>query len=162
MDYSTEITEFAGVAREYCRWCEEPRGSDPRQLHRQVIRLLARLYAAALELPDVDLEDEDETDAPDLPNGASEKILRSFKDLPFQYYREIFDPVVDKKDDAVVGDLADDLTDIYIDLKCGLALLDRGAEPGAVFAWRCSFGFHWGRHVTSAMRALHCYDFPDE
>jgi Domain of unknown function (DUF5063) len=160
MDYSLTIAEFTGISREYCRWCEEPRSSDPRQLQHQALRLLARLYAAALELPDVDVSDED--DAPDLPDVDSRSVLGSFKDLPFQYYREIFDPVVDKEDEAVVGDLADDLTDIYIDLKRGLALMDRGFEPRAVFEWRCTFGFHWGRHATSAMRALHCYDDPDE
>ena len=161
MDYSDEIAEFTRLSREYCDWCEGPRGADERQLHYQATRHLARLYAAALELPDVELGDEDEAEGCDVDDDRA-RVLRSFADLPFQYYREIFDPVVDKAENAVVGDLADDLTDIYIDLKRGLVILERCTETAAVFEWRCSFGFHWGRHATSALRALHCYDFPDE
>ena len=162
MDYSDEISEFTRLSREYCDWCESRRSGGERQLHYEATRHLARLYAAAIELPDVELGEEDEAPDCHVPDDLSARVLKSFADLPFQYYREIFDPDADKDEDAVVGDLADDLTDIYIDLKRGLMILETGTETAAVFDWRCSFGFHWGRHATSALRALHCYDLPDQ
>jgi hypothetical protein len=126
----------------------------------EATRLLARVYAASLELPDVRLDYY--PSPPEIPVDDKRAIFRSFAPLPFQYYQQFYDPSVDSTDEPVVGDLADDLTDVYVDLKGGLALLDRSSEPEAVWHWRYLFGIHWGRHATSALRVLHCYEFPDE
>ncbi len=162
MDYAREISNFAATAREYCRWCEEPRVTGPSALRYEAASLLGRLYSAAVSLPEVDLGDYEAPEPPDLPEATRTRVFAGFADFPFQYYREVFDPAADKTDEPVVGDLADDFTDIYLDLYRGLALLDMGEEPAAVFEWRFSFGIHWGRHATSAMRALHCYQPADE
>jgi hypothetical protein len=77
--------------------------------------------------------------------------------FPFQYYWEIFEPVTDTPEEAVCGDITDDLGDIYIDVKEGLLAYPL-SEQSAVWHWRTTFGFHWGRHATSALRALHAYD----
>jgi hypothetical protein len=58
--------------------------------------------------------------------------------------------------DAVFIPLADDLADIWADLKQGLLALDAGAPPEDVtWEWRLLFYAHWGRHATVALRALH-------
>jgi hypothetical protein len=160
MDYAASISKFAAVAHEYCAWCEGPRNSDPQKLHLEATHLLARVYAAGFELPDVTLDHYPAP--PDVPENTKRAIFKSFTPLPFQYYREIFNPSVDSTEEPVVGDIADDLTDIYLDLKGGLAFLEQGCEPEGVWHWRYLFGIHWGRHATSALRALHCYKFPDE
>jgi len=52
------------------------------------------------------------------------------------------------------GSLADDLTDIYCELKPGLTLLDE--EPRrALDSWRHGFHLHWGEHMVDAIRHLH-------
>jgi hypothetical protein len=160
MDYAGSISAFVWSARSYCAWCEGPRTSDPKQLHWEATCYLARLYAAALELPDVELERYPEP--PPISQETRYAMFKSFGALPFNFYREVFDPAVDKTEDPVIGDLADDLTDIYCDLKDGLELLGQGNEPAAVWHWRLHFGIHWGRHATGALRALHCYEFPED
>jgi hypothetical protein len=68
----------------------------------------------------------------------------------------VFDPIEVPASESVTGDLADDLMDIYCDLK-GLRYCDDGHTFQAVFHWSFTFAVHWGRHATSALRALHCY-----
>jgi Domain of unknown function (DUF5063) len=116
---------------------------------------MAQLYCAALQLPSTKPTIEN---APDRLSLADyQAIHKRFSSLPFQYYWEVFHPVTDAADEVVAGDVCDDFADIYRDLKDGLAIFDAGNDQLAVFQWSSSFGFHWGRHATSALRALHCY-----
>jgi hypothetical protein len=90
---------------------------------------------------------------------GSQHFYERFSNLPFQYYREIFHPlaIAESPEEPVIGDIVDDLMDIYIDLKEGILLYESGKPLAAVFHWRTLFGFHWGRHATCAIRALHIY-----
>jgi len=154
-DHDLAVSVFAEVARDYRAWCEGPRAADPFQLLREATRHLARLYAAALELPDVGFTDH--PDPPDLPKADWDAMFKSFGALPFNYYWEVYDPAIEDSDEPVVGDVADDLADLYSDLIKGLWLLDRGHKMAAVWHWKFTFGCHWGRHAVSALRALHCH-----
>ncbi len=49
---------------------------------------------------------------------------------------------------------ADDLTDVYSDLKRGLDLLEENAQH-AVCEWQNSFYVHWGQHLLDAECWLH-------
>ncbi|MFP8780490.1 DUF5063 domain-containing protein [Hydrogenophaga sp. RWCD_12] len=149
------VRAFADVARDYRAWCEGPRATDPMQLLREATRHVARLCATALELPDVEFVDH--PDPPDLPKADWDAMFKSFGTLPFGYYREVFDPAIEGMEGPVVGDVADDLADIYKDLVDGLWLLEHGHAVAAVWTWKLTFDSHWGRHAVSALRALHCY-----
>lgn len=155
MDKDEAIRAFATLASDYRTWCEAPRASDPMQLLREATRHVARLYAAALELPDVEFVDH--PDPPDLPKTDWDAMFKSFGALPFNYYREVHDPSIEDVDEPVVGDVADDLTDMYSDLIKGLWLFDRGHTRAAVWNWKFTFDVHWGHHAVSALRALHCH-----
>lgn len=53
--------------------------------------------------------------------------------------------------------LADDLTDIYFDLKQGLLLM--GENPiAAESLWRCGFYMHWGKHLLDAECRLYAVE----
>ncbi len=77
------------------------------------------------------------------------------------FYWAYFDPSEpkDSDDEVVVGDLADDLADIYRDLKPGVRAWESDRVRFAtniLLQWRePSFSSHWGVHAVSAMRALH-------
>lgn len=60
-------------------------------------------------------------------------------------------------DECRSGSLADDLTDIYCELKQGLKLLDEEqADPDKVLiTWREGYHIHWGRHLVDAERHLY-------
>jgi hypothetical protein len=149
------IRTFADIASDYCAWCEGARASDPGQLLLEATRHVARLYAAVLDLSEVEFSDH--PDPPILGQDAWNAMFKSFGALPFNFYCEVFDPSIEKLEEPVVGDLADDLTDIYRDLREGLWLLRHGHERAAVWSWKFTFGCHWGRHAVSALRALHCH-----
>ena len=51
------------------------------------------------------------------------------------------------------GSLADDITDIYFDLKRGLKLLDNNPQQAAR-DWQHSYEFHWRHHLIDAERQL--------
>jgi hypothetical protein len=53
----------------------------------------------------------------------------------------------------MTGSLADDLTDIYCELKHGLRLVDSQPQR-ALKGWRDGFEDHWGRHLFDAQRHL--------
>lgn len=146
--------QFAVAASLFCRFVEGR--PDPKDL--QVCRLLAsmlcELTALGFALPDVEpanerpLGDGITVDVPALPCG--------------HLYWEIFDPYEGvakaQPGEPVLGDLADDVLDVYRDLKVGLAVWKSDAPDGrdeAVWYWKFQFKVHWGEHVTGALRALY-------
>ncbi|AHF02644.1 hypothetical protein MARPU_01285 [Marichromatium purpuratum 984] len=56
-------------------------------------------------------------------------------------------------DEAMSGSLADDLTDIYCELKAGLCAYDEDPE-WALAAWCAGYELHWSRHLLDAERHL--------
>jgi uncharacterized protein DUF5063 len=66
----------------------------------------------------------------------------------------VFDPLVVPQEETVTADLADDLADVWGDLKGGLLLLHQGDRVGATWHWAFHFSAHWGHHATAALYAL--------
>jgi len=75
----------------------------------------------------------------------------------------MFDPCDFLETSPVVGDLVDDLADIYRDLVGGVELWKMGRYADAIWAWKFNFQIHWGEHALGALRAIHAlaftYDF---
>ncbi len=59
----------------------------------------------------------------------------------------------DKGAEEMTGSLADDLTDIYCELKSGLRLYEQDPDSAAA-AWTQGFEIHWGEHLIDAERHL--------
>jgi hypothetical protein len=155
MDYQTDISRFVAGARGFCTWIEGTPG--PNEVF-EATRLVSRLHADAVMLPEVDDEHLPEgDDIPEIPAAQKQAAAGRFKGFPFQYYWEIFSPITEKPDEPVCGDIADDFSDIYLDVKAGLLAYDLGRQHQAVWHWRFTWGMHWGEHATSALRALHSH-----
>lgn len=155
MDIPEEVVNFYNIAKTYCIWAEgESEEAD--ELY-TAMKLVSSLYQQALILPSAD-PDDDEIEVIKITKSETINIYQRFGSLPFQYYQEIFHPVSEQTEDPVIGDLADDLMDIYIDLKEGVLLYEKNKPTNAVFQWTTTFGFHWGRHAVSALKAMHCYE----
>ena len=153
MTIDPETLRFADSARSFCEWAEGSPGS-PKEEALAARRYLASLYGLALNLPESAFGEED-------PAGLSDDkwqtVFSRFSALPFTYYSSFFDPSTAVTEEASLGDLADDLADIWRDLKDGLTLFDAGHTGAATFTWRFGFNSHWGRHASSALYALHCW-----
>lgn len=88
------------------------------------------------------------------PDELAGVFLRG-RDLPLQYYGEVFNTLVVPPEEPCLGDLSDDIRDIYFDLVVGLRAYDDGRHREALDHWVFHFHIHWGEHATSALRALY-------
>lgn len=146
------LEAFFHTAAEFCRWAE----GDPAAPDEEVataLRLLSGLYAQALELPTLF----DEADAPGLPHEEWLAIYKRFGSLPFNHYAAYSAPYDTEDPCPGIGDIADDLADIWRDLRGGLALYEKGNRAAAAWEWRDSFNIHWGRHAAGALHAFQCW-----
>ncbi len=140
---------FATAAESFCRWVEAAPG-DAQSETRLARQLVARLYCAAVDLE----EGWAESDDVDPTGPARETILSRFESLPTQFYSDV-DQLEIPAAESTLGDLADDLADIWSDLKIGLALHGQGKLDEAAREWRWRFDTHWGAHAVAALRVLH-------
>ncbi len=123
----------------------------------ELLVLLSGMFNGALLLPIYESEDVDEA-TERLTHDEWTMIHKKFSPLPFQYYNEIFNPHDFEDKEPVTGDLHDDLADIYRDIKPGVILYKKGFIQEAAFEWKSSFGYHWGEHILSAMRAIYMFE----
>jgi hypothetical protein len=165
------VPEFREVAQRFIALIDgRDRLTATDLLHRAHFAL-PRLYSSGLALPvkpEEAYEEDDDTvleyHEPDI--SLHQSLWRPiFGSLTTQIgplwncYQEVFDPYADPPEDVVTGSLADDLADIYVDLREGAQLWSRGLHDEAVWQWRFSFESHWGEHATGALRAIRALAF---
>jgi len=146
---SRNAPEMINLAQRYCELIEASSAELASWLE-DVAELLPRLHAAVTSL-----------------NGKSyvgDITLTPDLDARFELYTHLVELLGDRDsywlefdriDDSVTmtGSLADDLTDIYCELKHGLRTVDANPEQ-SVHAWLQGFTIHWGQHLTDAERHL--------
>jgi hypothetical protein len=151
-EQTSAVGVFEAVASGFCAWCEGPSlGAEPEVV---AALWLAKLYAAALSLPNVGPENEE--GLPSLPEAEANRAKANLACFNGSYYREYFDPDPSLDEESVMGDIGDDLLDTYKDVKAGLVLFKRGNPQEALWHWRFLHRIHWGRHAVGALFALHC------
>ncbi len=135
---------FDELARRYCTFIETMETMPSEERVVEAVRLLSALVGAAIGLP----QNVDVTEA-DVAGVAAPAIDLGIHD----FYFEVFDPF--EEAELVVSSVANDLGDIYVDLREGIDLLKDGNPSDALWAWRSSYATHWGDHAVDALRALH-------
>jgi len=149
---AVSLPQFAEVVRRYCDWCEAaPRNG--REEAQTAFDLLVNLLAG---MPPVQ---------GGFGGGAGREISHDewkrmhsrFASMPFQYYESRHDPLDIDDRERELGDIADDLADIWRDLKPALELYDSNQQAVAAAEWQFDFEIHWGRHATAALYAIHCW-----
>jgi hypothetical protein len=147
-----EFETLYRVAKEYCDVIESV-GEQERVWLKKVVRILPRLHAAVSAILEPEKSGGSPVDANlELRFSLFSKLhqLLGEKDA---YWME-YDLGVDE---CRSGSLADDLTDIYCELKQGLHMLeDENTDPDIVLLnWREGYKIHWGRHLLDAERHLY-------
>jgi len=150
---SPELSRMRNIAEEYCRLIEGLERRPPDWLER-LNTLLPRLHAAVATLA--------------ANRGEDRHYLQPNLDARFELYTRLRDLLGDRdsywmefdaagEDHCKSGSLADDLTDIYCELKYGLTLLDaQPDDPNEAFdGWRTGYRVHWGQHLVDAERHLY-------
>ncbi len=141
--------EVLALARRYCELIEASGPDNPAWL-RLVSMLLPRLHAA---MASVSSEVCPERDNP-VDLDARFELFSHLRGLLADrdgYFLE-FDRAQEGLD-AMSGSLADDLTDIYCELKAGLRAYE--TDPAcALGAWWLGYDCHWSQHLVDAERHL--------
>jgi hypothetical protein len=151
----TAYTRCIEQTEAFVAWLECLEG-EPDALALEALKRLSRLNAAALELRSPELPEGD-PEPPRTDPAEFERIHERTAALPFQHYRFTFDGHDLDEDEALIGDLADDLADLHRDLSEAL-WLHRHGHPAAA-EWQLHWGYwnHWGQHATQAINALHAW-----
>jgi hypothetical protein len=157
----TQFMELVETARDYCRLIDRiPVAQDWLS---PLFQLLPRLHANVVALPD--------------PGGKEIHPEQSDMDDRFALFsklrmslgeRDVYWMEFDYPEDAIsddehrTGSLADDLTDIYFELKHGLRLLEAAGPDAVAHFWEVGFNQHWGQHLVDAERHLYALKVNDQ
>ncbi|HKV28856.1 MAG TPA: DUF5063 domain-containing protein [Candidatus Acidoferrales bacterium] len=146
--------ELLRLSQEYCDLV----GSQHLQIEdllAKVAACLSQLYSFAVGLHYV----EPATDQlPDLriPKEESMAVWNALRRKlgAIESYWTIFDPR--ELGEPVQGSLANDLVEIYEDLRENIAFAKSNAQPADIqWSWRESFSEHWGNHAADALKAIY-------
>jgi hypothetical protein len=150
-----EIQHFADIVRRFCAWAEGPLADAVSEM-RTARALLAELHAVIF-LPDLETDDDVKPD--DVSSEEWKSVVSRFANLPVDGYYLVFDPIESQEHETVYATLADDLADIYRDIKYGLRLFDAGHLAEATWEWKFHFKIHWGWHLLEAQKVVHFWFF---
>ena len=155
---SPEARVYREAAAAFCALVENRDSHPAPEWLKAVHLLLPRVYAAALALPRVE---------PDTGSAGEHTLTHDdwqvvYKDLTerlgrWDSYFDVSDPYDQVSHEPIRISLADDLADIYRDVKNGLLAEQAVAEarPNEVlWTWRFEFESHWAAHAAGALRAL--------
>ena len=139
---------FIGDVREYLQLIESSDSLPVLTLLARAANVLGRIYSATWKIEPAQPTEE----------TTSERRRSPMKRLASQLgssdpYFCVFNARV--QDEPVMGSLADDLADIYLDLAGALDEFDAGRHDDAVWGWRFVLRGHAGDHLVRALPALH-------
>ncbi len=164
--YSGQVIEFVAVANELCNFLEQAGGFSRPDFADKSRKILPLLYYKAALLPVTEAVFEDGTE-----KFVTEEDWHTVHDTilnklgRFNDYQEVIDPVLRDTDDSVGGSIAENLADIYQDLKDFVLLYRMGTVDLMNDAlWECTqhFDQDWGQKLLNSLRALHNLIHGDE
>lgn len=164
--YSRNVVEFVAVANEFCKYAEHGSEIKGEELLRILQRIIPFLYIKASLLPALDPFFEDgnekfvnESDWLRIHDSLKEKF-GSAND-----YMEVFDERINDSEGPVISSLAENMADIYQDIKDFLLLYQTGTREvmnDAVWECRMNFESLWGQKLVNSLRAIHRFIYSGE
>lgn len=164
--YERHVIEFVAVANEYCKYAEHASEIKGEALLKILQRLLPLLYLKTSFLPELTPYFEEgnekfvsETDWSKIHDDFKKKF-GSAND-----YLEVFDERMNDSEGPVVASIAENMADIYQDLKDFILLYQTGTiEVMNDALWECRMNFerYWGQKLLNALRAVHKFNCSGE
>lgn len=164
--FSRSVVEFTAAANEFCKYAEHSAELEGDELLRILQRILPFLYLKASLLPSLEpyFEDGNEKFVTESDWFRIHDILRE-KFGTADDFPEVFDEKVNDTEGPVISSLAENITDIYQDLKDFLLLYQTGTREvmnDAVWECRLNFENFWGQKLTNSLRAIHKFIYSGE
>lgn len=157
--YSSPVIEFVAVANEYCNFAENAVSFPKRDFLQKSARILPLLYYKASLLPVMDSAFEEGNEKYVTENQYEFIRLAIISKLgSHNDYQEVYDPVYRESDEPSYGSLAEDIADIYQDLKDFIMVYRVGTVEimqEALFEIRTRFEQYWGQRLVNALRVIH-------
>jgi len=164
--YSRNVIEFVAVANEYCKYAEHAGELKGDEILKILQRLLSLMYLKASLLPALEPFFEDgnekfvtESDWFRIHDSLKEKFGTA------NDYLEVFNEKFNESEIPVPSSLAENMADIYQDMKNFLLLYQTGTQEVMNDAiWECRMNFEntWGQKLVNAMRAIHKFIYSGE
>lgn len=159
LHYSQNVTEFVQLAAEFCIFVENTQQFKKKDFIRKLHQLLPLVYLKGTLLPKTESIFDDDNE-----HFVTEEAWFQIHDMTKQKlgyhdeYLEIFDPQTHEDELQSTASLADNIADIYQDLKNFISLYHVGNDElmnDALWEVQMNFEEFWGQKCTNAMRALH-------
>ncbi len=157
--YSKNVVEFVTVANEYCSTMENVSHLTAEENLSKLQKLLPLLYLKASVVPKIEmvLEEELEKFVSELDyNMLHQKWLQLLGE--YDSFYEVFDPNIQFGEETVRSSVAENLLDIYQDLKDCITNYSIGNEEvmnDAISECIYHFEEFWGQQLVNVMRAVH-------
>lgn len=157
--YSGTVVEFVASANEYCKYLERASELEGEDLLKILQRLLPFIYIKGSLLPELEpyFEEGNEKFVKEEDwNRIYETLKQKFGTA--DAFLEVFDERMKESETPVVASLAENLADIYQDLKDFLILYQTGTSElmnDAIWECRMNFENYWGQKLVNSMRAIH-------
>jgi hypothetical protein len=164
--YSRQVVDFVAVANECCKYIEHASELDGEEILKIFQRLFPLLYLKASVLPvfTPNFEEGNEKFVTE-DNWFNVHNILLLKFGSANDFPEVFDPRFSDSEGPVVGSLAENISDIYQDLKDFLILYQTGTSEIMNDAiWECVLNFEsfWGQKLLNSMRAMHNFIYSGE
>ncbi len=155
------VNKFIETAREYIELVDRHEELGKEKFLNECLKTLPLIFHYAVQLPIV------EPDTTEISEREPDSDYKAFADFLGEDdgSNQVWDPVGDdgvtKEEgewEVIYHSLADDLLDIYSDLKNPMMAIDHrsGAQMNdAVWEWKFGFQNHYGYHLASAIKALY-------
>lgn len=162
--YGNSTIEFVTVAVEYCIFLEQFEGLTTEEFTDKLTKILPLLYLKAQLVPEVKDDSFEE-----LEDAVGEEdynfILYRVTTAMGQYndYLEVFVEDMQYSEEPILAHIAENLADIYQDLRNFVAIYERGVDEHmnmALFSCMEHFKHYWGQTLTNVLRALHAVKYP--
>ena len=156
---SKEVTDFISVAGEYCTYVENVSDLGREEFFRFAQEILSALYYHAVKLPVLEniFEEGNERFVTEEDwQFVHDSVLK--KAGSFDTYPEVFDGNINETDNFVTSSIAENLADIYQDIKDFTLLYNVGTNEimnDAIWECRLNFKEYWGQKLCNVLRAVH-------
>lgn len=161
IENSKEFKAFYNSATSYCSKIEKSNSNGIEYL--RIIQLeLLELYRNALNIPKIDFLTDCEYDNK-LDKEEFEKtmnIISNQLDKNRYYWMTLNPTKIETESEIVLGDLLDDLSDIYKDLKYSLMIYNLNkidCKEIAIFDFKFDFETHWNNHCVNALYGINYF-----
>lgn len=157
--YSKNVIELITVANEFCSFLERSEEMESSDFLSRLQKILPLLYLKTSLLPTFEFESEE-----DLEKYISEVDYNLIQQKVLHHtgasddYQEVFVSGMQFSESALTSSIAEDMADIYQDLKemvQSFRTLNEEVMEQAIWECQNNFSHFWGQKLVNSLRAVH-------